>query len=204
LAAGLNKKVLCFLDECGTAGVDPFYLGGVIVLAREAGRLDKCFSDLLDANANEIHAGHMDDGYLQGLLQRFWATAPKDRVVLINQKISPQPGEAPVLYAQAVIQTVKAGLKRFQKDVLGRETIGNVDVITDVNHHNDHPAFGVTIEQARADDGRFRAVNRVVRLDSAASRLLQLADVVAYARKWIVDEDLNASGLHARFGIQMP
>ena len=204
MAIGLNKKILFFLDEYGTARAGPFYLGGVIVFAREAGRLDKCFSDRREANANEIHAVHLDDGYLRGLLQRFWAAAPKDRIVLINQKIMPQGGEAPVLYAHAVIHTVKAGLRRFQSDVLGRETIGNVDVITDVNHHNDHPAFGMTIEQARADDGRFRAVNRVVRLDSAASRLLQLADVVAYSRKWIVAEDLNASGLRARFGIQMP
>jgi hypothetical protein len=81
VAVNLNKKVLCFLDEYGTAGAGPFYLGGVIVLARDAGRVDKCFSDLLEPNANEIHATKLDDGYLQGLLQRFWAAAPKDRIV---------------------------------------------------------------------------------------------------------------------------
>jgi hypothetical protein len=42
--------------EYGTAGTGAFYLGGVIVLARDAGRMDKCFSDLLEASANEIHA----------------------------------------------------------------------------------------------------------------------------------------------------
>lgn len=204
MAAYLNKKILCFLDEYGTAGTGPFYLGAVIVLAREAGRMDKCFSDLLEATANEIHAVNLDDSYLQGLLQRFWAVAPRNRIVLINQKVTPRGGEAPVLYAQAVVQTVKAGLKRFQKDVLGRETIGNVEVITDVNHHNDHPVFAAAIEQAQAHDGRFRSVHRVVRLDSAASRLLQLADVIAYSRKWIVAEDLNASGLRERFGIHLP
>ena len=120
---------------------------------------------------------------------------------MLNQKITPRDGEAPVLYAQAVIETVKVGLKRFHKDVLGRETIGNVDVITDVNHHNDHPLFDTEIERARKEDGRFRGVNRVTKLDSAASRLLQLADVVAYSRKWIVGADLNAIGLRERFGI---
>jgi hypothetical protein len=138
------------------------------------------------------------------LLQKFWAGAPTDRVVLINQKIMPRGGDAPVLYAQAVIETVKVGLKRFQRDVLRRERIGNVDVIIDVNHHNEHDAFATAIEQARAHDGRFRGVNRVARLDSAASRLLQLADVVAYSRKWIVGEELNAAGLRKRFGIQIP
>ena len=204
MAVNLNKKVLCFLDEYGTAGAGPFYLGGVIVLARGAGRMDKCFSDLLEPNANEIHANSLGDGYLQSLLQRFWASVPKDRIVLINQKMPEQGGEAPVLYAQAVIQTVKVGIRQFQKDVLRRETIGNVDVITDVNHHNDHEAFDAMIEQARSHDGRFRGVNRVTRLDSAASRLLQLADVVAYSRKWIVGADLNAAGLRERYGIRMP
>lgn len=204
MAINLNKKILCFLDEYGTAGSGPFYLGGVIVLAREAGRIDKCFSDLLEPNANEIHAADLGDSYLQGLLQRFWAAAPTDRIVLINQKFSARGGIAPVLYAQVVIETVKVGLKRFQKDVLRRESIGNVDVIIDANHHNGHAAFRSTIEQARMHDGRFRGVNRVTQLDSAASRLLQLADVVAYSRKWIVGEELNATGLRDRFGIQMP
>ncbi|MFV3464732.1 DUF3800 domain-containing protein, partial [Mycobacterium tuberculosis] len=69
--------------------------------------------------------------------------------------------------------------------------------------HNDHASFAAELERARRDDGRFRGVNRVVRLDSAASRLLQLADVVAYARKWIVAEEFNARGLRERFGIEL-
>ena len=204
MALTLNKKILFFIDEYGTAGAGPFYLGGVIVLARDAGRIDKCFSDLLEQNANEIHAVGLDDLYLQGLLQRFWSGAPRDRVVLINQQIASHGGPAAVQYAQAVIETVKIGLKRFQRDVLRRETIGNVDVIIDANHHNQHAAFASAIEQARADDGRFRGVNQLTRLDSAASRLLQLADVVAYSRKWVVAKDLNAASLRDRFGIQMP
>jgi hypothetical protein len=202
VAGNLNKKVLCFIDEYGTAGVGDLYLGAVIVLARDAGRVDKCFTDLLEPNANEVHAVQLDDGYLQGLLHRFWSDAPP-RLVLLNQKITPRGGAAPFLYAQAVIETVKVGLKRFQKDVLGRETIGNIDVITDVNQHNDHPLFDAEILRARTQDGRFRGVNRVTKLDSAASRLLQLADVVAYSRKWIVGADLNAIGLRERFGIQV-
>lgn len=203
MAGSLNKKVLCLIDEYGTAGTGDLHLGAVVVLARDAGRVDKCFSDLLEPSANEIHAVHLDDGYLQGLLQRFWAAAPPGRLVLLNQKTPQRGGEPPVLYARAVVETVKVGLKLFQREVLGRETIGNVDVILDVNHHNDHRAFDAEIEQARKEGGRFQAVNRITRLDSAASRLLQLADVVAYSRKWIVSADLNAAGLRERFGIQV-
>jgi hypothetical protein len=200
----LNKKVLCFVDEYGTAGAGDLYLGAVLVLARHAGRIDRCFTGLLEANANEIHAAEMDDGYLQDLLRRFWGAAPGDRIVLINQKIAARAGAGPVLYAQAIVETVKVGLKRFKKDVLGRETIGNVEVITDQNHQNDHADFRAEIERSQADDGRFKGVNRVVTIDSAASRLLQLADVVAYSRKWVNGGAIKAQALRKLYGIQMP
>lgn len=202
MAKGLNKKVLCFIDESGTAGIGSFQLGAVFVLAREAGRLDKAFSDLLPADMNEVHAAKMANGLLQGLLGRLRAGADLERVVLINQHFQGRAGTPPVVYAQAVVETVKIGMKRFGT-VLGRNSVGNVDVITDVNQHNDHPDFDAEMERARKDDGRFRGVNRVVRLDSGASRLLQLADVVAYARRWIVDGEMNAQRLRERYGIDL-
>jgi hypothetical protein len=204
MTAALNKKVLCFIDEYGVAGSGDLSLGAVVVLARDAGRIDRCFTGLLEANANEVHAAAMDDGYLRGLLRRFWAAAPTDRIVLVNQKIGAREGEGPVIYAHAVVETVKIGLKRFQKDVLVRETIGNVEVITDQNHHNDHADFRREIERSQAHDGRFKGVNRVVTVDSAASRLLQLADVVGYARKWVDEGAFNARALRDQFGIQLP
>ena len=202
MTRGLNKKVLCFIDESGTAGSGPFQLGALFVLAREAGRLDKAFSDLLPADANEVHAVKMANGYLQGLLDRLHGGADLDRVVMINQHFQGRQGGPPVVYAQAVVETVKIGMKRF-RSVLGRDSVGNVDVITDVNQHNDHPDFDAEMERARRDDGRFRGVNRVVRLDSGASRLLQLADVVAYARRWIIDGEMNAHGLREKYGIDL-
>jgi hypothetical protein len=123
---------------------------------------------------------------------------------MINQKIGAREGDGPVIYAQAMVETVKIGLKRFQKDVLGRETIGNVEVITDQNHHNDHVDFRREIARSQAHDGRFKGVNRVVAIDSAVSRLLQLADVVAYSRKWVDQGAFNARTLREQFGIQMP
>ncbi len=201
---GLNKKVLCFIDECGTAGQGALYLGAVFVLARDAGRIDKRFSDLLESSAGEVHAVNMTDGYLQGLLGRFWREASAGRVTLLNVKVGERGGTPPVLYANAVVELVKAGLGQFKRDVLRRETIGNVDVILDVNDHNDHQDFDAAMARARAEDGHFKGVNRVTKIDSAASRLLQLADVVAYSRKWIVNADLNATGLREHYGIRMP
>lgn len=203
-STALNKKILCFVDEHGTAGQGDFALGAVFVHARDAGRLDKVFSDCLEPNAAEIHAAALEDDYLKGLLQRAWAAAPKDRVVLVNQLIPAAEGVAPVLYAQGVVQTVKAGLKAFKAEVLKRETIGNVELILDVNQHNANPRFDEELARAQAADGRFRGVKHVSKIDSAAARLLQLADVVAYARKWIVAADENAKGLRDQFGIRTP
>ncbi len=200
---GLNKKVLVFVDEYGTAGHGPLHLGAVLVLARDAGRLDKRFSDLLEPSAGEIHAVDLSDGYLQGLLGRFWREASAGRVTLLNGKVAARGGTPPVLYAHAVVETVKIGLRHFKRDVLGRETIGNVDVILDVNDHNDHPDFDAEMDRMRAEDGHFKGVNRVTRLDSAASRLLQLADVVAYSRKWITGAEANADGLLKAYGVRV-
>ena len=109
-------------------------------------------------------------------------------------------GDAYLFYTGSY--TVKG--ESFKGEVLGRETIGNVELILDVNHQNNRPAFDETLMQAKAQDGRFRGVTRFSRIDSSASRLLQLADLVAYSRKWIVSAEMNAKGLKDRFGIQMP
>lgn len=52
-------------------------------------------------------------------------------------------------------------------------------------------------------DGKWKEIAAEAAVDSAASRLLQLADVVAYARKSIVAEEFNARGLRERFGIEL-
>ena len=76
-------------------------------------------------------------------------------------------------------------------------------MITDVNSQNSHERFDGIIAKSRASDGRFKAVNNVVRLDSAASRMLQLADVVAYSRTWIQNGDENAKGLREKYRIAL-
>lgn len=50
-----------------------------------------------------------------------------------------------------------------------RDTIGNVDLIIDANHHNENVAFDAEMARARADGGRFRAVNQIARLGTLPS-----------------------------------
>ena len=81
--------------------------------------------------------------------------------------------------------------------------MGNVELILDLNHHNTDPECQRMISEACQYDGRFKAVNRISQIDSAASRLLQLADVVAYSRMWIHRGEENAKGLHENYGIRV-
>src|SRR6202171_2154953 len=48
--------------------------------------LDKCFSDLLEPTATEIHACDLDDNYLQSLLGQIPKKFPRDRVTLMNHQ----------------------------------------------------------------------------------------------------------------------
>ncbi len=200
----LNKKILCFVDEYGTAGEPGFSLGAVLVWSRECGRLDKVFSDLLPASANEIHATSWRPSALQAVLARLAQGSAPTSLVMLNRRGDGAAGDRPELYARALVETVKVGVRRFadQNRVRSR-SVSNVDVIVDVNEQNSHPAFQQFIATAQREDGRFRAVNRVVQLDSAASRVLQLADVVAHARSWIDRAEENAAGLHERYKIEV-
>ena len=201
--ARLNKKVLCFLDECGTAGEDGFSLGCVMVWARECGKVDKAFSDLLKPNVNEVHAVNWTDRSLQSLLARFAETDAPDSLIMLNKTADVTGTSRPEIYARAVIETVKSGMKRFGKAQGIRDTLGNVEVIVDANEHNGTAGFSRLIGDARRHDGRFRGVTRVIPLDSAASRVLQLADVVAYSRSWVSKTELTAKRLSETYNIEI-
>ncbi len=203
MANRLNKKVLCFVDEHGTAGVADFSFGVLLVFARDAGRIDKRFSDCLESTAAEIRASNLSDTYMHGLLQRFRVAQSSESLMMLNRKVTARGDDAPQIYAEALIETVKIGLKQFRRDVMKTKSIGNIEVIIDANHHNTHPTFGAKIHAAQQYDGMFRGVVRVVPLDSAASRLLQLADVVAHSRKWLQERDTNAAQFRERFGIHI-
>lgn len=201
--ARFNKKVLCFVDEYGTAGEDGFALGCVMVWARECGKVDKAFSDLLEPNVNEVHAVNLANNYLQSLLGRFAQTDAPTSLIMLNKTANVTGDTRPEIYARALIEIVKSGMKRFGQAQGIRDTLGNVEVITDVNEQNAHPSFFDVIGGAQRHDGRFKGVTRVVPLDSAASRVLQLADIVAYSRSWVNKAELNSKGLSEAYNIEL-
>ena len=203
MSKGNNKKILFFIDEFGTAGVGDLYFGGGIALAKDAGRLDKCFSDQLKTNAKEIHAVKMRDEDLKDLMIRFKQSVSQEHFILINRSVSIRQGNAPVIYAQGLIETVKVGLKLFREEVLKSEHINNVEIIIDINQHNTHRDFESEISREQSEDRKLHPVKHIARIDSAASRMLQIADIVAYSRKFIINKDLNAEQLKRDYGIHI-
>ena len=202
--AAQNKRILCFIDECGTAGEDGFALGCVMAWARDCGRADKSLSDLLEPNANELHAANLSKEYLQSLLTRFSQTDRPQGIVMMNRLGTVTQGTPTAIYANNVIETVKVAVGQFRKlHQIGGRGIGNVELVLDRNHHNSDPECQRIIGYAADNDGRFKAVDAVVQIDSAASRLLQLADAVAYSRMWIHRGEENAKGLHEYLGIMV-
>ncbi|TJZ90588.1 hypothetical protein FA743_14400 [Paracoccus gahaiensis] len=202
--ARLNKKILCFIDECGTAGQPNFALGCVMLWARDAGRADKSLSDLLEPNVNELHAAGLQHEYLQSLLARFAQTETPNGMVMLNRLGTSTVGTAPQIYANDVVEAVKIAAKQFRDENNIRDrNIGNVELILDRNEQNTHPDFMSAIATAQKRDGRFRAVTHATQIDSAASRMLQLADVVAYARMWIRRGEENAEGLRQNYKIRI-
>lgn len=201
--AGLNKRILCFVDECGTAGEEGFALGCVMAWARDCGRADKAFSDILEANAGEVHAVKRKKESLQSLLS-LYAQTDHPRMVMLNRLGTANGGSRGAIYASDVVETVKTAVGQFRKlHNVGGAGVGNVELILDRNHHNTDEECLRRLDEARQNDGRFKAVDCFVQIDSAASRLLQLADVVAYSRMWIHNGEENARGLHENFGIQV-
>lgn len=180
--ARLNKKILCFMDEYGTAGGAGFSLGCVLVWSRDCGGADKAFSDLLPPSAHEIHASRASKGYIQDLLAGFAQTPPAAGMIMLNKKGDAHVGERSEIYAKAVIETAKTGIKMFSKQNNLKQRIGNVELIIDLNSQNTNGVFHQHLTDAQSHDGIFKAVRHVAQIDSGASRILQLADVVAHSR----------------------
>ena len=77
----------------------------------------------------------------------------------------------------------------------------NVQVSVDLNQHYSGETFQEVVRQAKDSHGYFQAVESVAAIDSAASRLLQLADIVAYSRTWIDRGRTNSGNLERQYGI---
>src|SRR5205823_3492293 len=90
--------------------------------------------------------------FLQGLLAQL---APRNDFLMLNRKHGLRVPAPPRLYAQAVVETVKIGIKQFRAELAHLPRIGNIEVLVDANHHSTHPEFADEIDRAKSS-GVFR------------------------------------------------
>ena len=203
--AKLNKKILCFVDETGTAGDVSFALGLVYVFVKDAAKVDKAFSDLLPAGFGEFHANKLGFDFFQRTLGGFAANSNSSQCRMYNYR-SPSaiPGCRQSIYAQTLINAVKSTAKSFREDMLsGSNIINNIELIVDANSQNLGNTFSREVEDAIGQDGVFRGVERVIQFDSSGARLLQLADAVAYSRRLLDRGHLKTKSLSEEYRIKV-
>ena len=80
-------------------------------MGRDCGRADKAFSDVLPASVNEVHASQWAIGGLQGILAAHAQSTAPHSLLMINRLGEVTGDNRPEIYANALIETVKVGLK---------------------------------------------------------------------------------------------
>lgn len=198
----LNKKVLVLVDESGTAGEPDFMLGAVAVAADRVAELSRSMMMLRPTGAGEAHAVNMSGIGGRKLVRRIVGTSAGQGLVLVNKASAHHVGTRPEIYAAAVIEIVKVAIQRYARrhHISG---IGNIELILDRNEINAKQVCLARLQKAKEVDGRFKAVQHIAAVDSAAVPFLQLADLVAYSRRWRDAEELDASQLRRECGIEL-
>jgi hypothetical protein len=199
-----NKRIICFIDETGSAGDEQFSLGLVVAFSYDVARIDKMFSDLMPAGFNEFHANKHTNDFVKTTIASFWDRAAGTSLMMFSHYKPDLREECKeTIYAKSLIQAVKASTKKFRDHHKLGPQINNIDVIVDACEHNCGAIFVEKIENAIRDDGVFRGVNRVIPLDSSISRLIQLADAVAYMRHLSRTGVVTAKELSDQFHINL-
>ncbi|WP_371158373.1 DUF3800 domain-containing protein [Jannaschia sp. 2305UL9-9] len=202
MARRLNKKILVFIDESGTAGDPDFMLGAVVVASRHAGMVGSAFIGLRNGSGGEAHAAEMKGETCRRLLRETRGALSDVPVVTLNVSASHHTGGRDEIYARGIVEAVKVATLRYGR-ITGLQSVGNVELILDRNGINETDAFRARMVSAQKTEGRFRGVSHIAALDSAAAPLLQMADLVAYARRWRDAGEIDARRLDLECGVSL-
>lgn len=199
-----NKRIICFVDETGSAGDEQFSLGLVMAFSHDVAKVDKMFSDLMPVGFNEFHANKHDNDFVKATIASFVERAAETSIMMFSHyKPDLREDCKETTYAKSLIEAVKASTKKFRAHHRLGAQINNIDVLVDACEHNSGPIFTGRVSDAIANDGIFRGVNRVIPLDSSVSRLIQLADAVAYMRHLSRTGGVTAKELSDQFQINL-
>lgn len=200
--ARLNKKVLVLIDESGTPGAPDFMLGAVAMAARDLAVAANTLAGLRPGNAGEMHAVDMEGHAARAILRDLRLAMDQRSMVLINKASAHHHGRRPEVYAAAVIEITKVAIRRYAA-CEHISQIGNVELILDRTEINTNATCQQAFARAQKTDGRFKAVAHVASIDSCAVPFLQVADLTAYARRWVDNEEITAKRLTAEYGIEL-
>lgn len=200
---GKNKRIICFIDETGTAGDENFSLGLVMAFAKDVSKIDKQFSDLMPAGFNEFHANKHENDFVFTAINSLRDNASETSLMMFSHfhRVNSEITCRETIYASVLIEAVKASSKKFRTNHKLGSFINNIEVYIDMSEHNTGPIFNKIIKEALNSDGIFRGVNRVVPIDSSISRLIQLADAVAYMRHLAMIREIKLQDLDKQLGI---
>ena len=201
-----NKKILLFADEHGGPDQEVFRFGIVVCPATLAAKIDTHVVKNLPELAGEIHSSGWRDDTLVEILKNLKRHPESKYVTLLNYNCRRREKSHAETYMATLVEASRTALNQFKKiynSVLSKKHennsgvfINNVEMIIDRCQFNDSDAFNERF-RAYLTHGHGRAITHFSALDSCASRLLQIADVVAYgdalikngcARKVLEDE----------------
>lgn len=188
-----NRKILVFGDEFVTKsakGANVYGFGLLICDATVAAKLDAHVVHGLPRGVGEIHSTQWSEDTLVGVLESIQEHTDARQTVLLH-KAGTVTGTTPNAYARNLVAALMTGLHRFKRKIKGWDYINNVELVLDRCDANEHPDFGAHLRASQAT-GITRAIEHCQVIDSCASRLLQVADVIAYANS------LRASGVTTR------
>lgn len=175
-----NKRILVFADESFVQGTDHFSIGVIVVAAEDLPGIENKVLARLGNNVGEIHAARQSEVFTRTILDELasGAIGLKSIRTIIRRSYGDERSKA---YVTALHDIVVASLKLYKTNVLKRSIINNADLYMDEVSQTEAEDVMAKLDVLRkAPSSQFRAIRKLVVIDSVVSRSLQFADAVAF------------------------
>lgn len=179
-----NKRILIFADETIVGDHDSLGLGILVVAAKDVPSIETAILreiGALTAPMGELHAAKNSASLTRLILDALAAPKLAAKTVRVLATHTARHGVADAYFA-ALRKGAVAALKLYKRNVLRSDVINNADLYVD--EISMAPQDGLNGEFARIREqhaGSFKAIRKIVLIDSAISRSLQFADAIAYS-----------------------
>lgn len=189
-----NKKILLFADEHGRPEKDVFTFGIVVCPALLNAKIDTHVTQRLPASAGEIHSSDWDKNALINVLKSLRTHQESNYVTMVNYNRRRNSKTNVETYSNTLIEAARTAINKFKlsyakelkkyHDDNSGFFINNIEMIVDRCDYNETDEFKDIMKKHLAT-GNGKSISHFEVIDSCASRMLQIADVVAYSRNLI-------------------